>query len=190
MINLMERGRPDRTKSTQKALYDLARDISPWVETRPGASVLGWAGGLGEEGYGSFQEMSAESRAEALRMAARQMRLTGKPVGLLVWRGAHAWVISGFRATADPAYTDEFRVSAVWIEDPWAGRVSPRWGKGLKPHTLVSARTLAADFVKWSSQYRPEYGPDGAYVIVAPILDAEASADPLMPRRLGLMPAA
>jgi hypothetical protein len=169
MINLMEPGKPDRTKSTQKALYDLARDISPWVETRPGASVLGWAEGLGEQGYGSFVEMSAESRAEALRIAARQMRLTRKPVGLLVWRGAHAWVMSGFKATADPAYTDDFEVTAVWVEDPWAGRVSRRWGPGLEAHTLVSSTALKADFVKWQSRYRPEYGSDGAFVIVAPV---------------------
>jgi hypothetical protein len=169
MINLMEGGRPDRSRSTQKELYDLAREMSPWVETRPGASVYGWAVGLGEEGYGMFAEMSSESRAEALRIAARQMRFTRKPVGLLVWDGAHAWVMSGFKATADPAYTDDFDVTAVWIEDPWYGRISRTWGRGLEPHTLVSARALGADFVKWSSHHRPEYGRDGAYVIVAPV---------------------
>ncbi len=42
-----------------------------------------------------------------------------------------------------------------------------------KPHTLVSARSSPTDFVKWSSSHRPEYGRDGAYVIVAPV-DAEA----------------
>ena len=116
-------------------------------------------------------------------MAARQMRLTGKPVGLLVWRGAHAWVMSGFKATADPAYTDDFDVTAVWIEDPWHGRVSRTWGKGLEPHTLVSAKELGADFVKWSSRYRPEYGRDGAFVIVAPVEDASVEVSPT-PRRL------
>ena len=36
------------------------------------------------------------------KIAAKAMRTTGKPVGLLMWRGRHAWVMSGFRATADP----------------------------------------------------------------------------------------
>jgi hypothetical protein len=177
MVNLMAPGKPDRSKSTQKAFYHLAREISPWVETRPGASVLGWAVGLGEQGYGTFSEMAAESRPEALRIAARQMRLTRRPVGLLVWRGAHAWVMSGFKATADPAYTDDFEVTAVWIEDPWAGRVSRRWGAGLAPHTLVTAAALKSDFVKWASRHRPEYGSDGAFVIVAPVDDAQALGD-------------
>ncbi len=67
-------------------------------------------------------------------MAARQMRFTGKPVGLLVWRGAHAWVMSGFKATADPAYTDDFEVTAVWIEDPWARTRQPHLGQGPRSH--------------------------------------------------------
>ena len=42
---------------------------------------------------------------EALRLAAASIRQTNRPVGLLVWRGRHAWVMSGFKATADPLRT-------------------------------------------------------------------------------------
>ncbi len=178
MINLMERGRPDRSRATQRDLYRLAREVSPWVETRPGASTYGWAGGLTQLGYGPFAELSAGSRGAALRLAARQMRFTGKPVGLLVWRGRHAWVMSGFRATADPAYTDDFEVTAVWIEDPWSGRVSTIWGPGLEPHTLVRTRDLTG-FTRWASRHRPEYGSRGEFVIIAPLL--EDTADGLAP---------
>ncbi|MEZ4596633.1 MAG: hypothetical protein R3C32_07185 [Chloroflexota bacterium] len=98
---MIEGGRPDRSRRTQKAMYDLAREVSPWVETRPGASTFGWAGGLTELGYGPYGELTANGRRQAaLRIAARQMRHTRKPVGLLVWRSRHAWVMSGFRATA------------------------------------------------------------------------------------------
>lgn len=188
MINLMEDGRPDRTRATQRDLYRLAREISPWVETRPGASTYGWAGGLTQLGYGPFAELSAGSRGAALRLAARQMRFTGKPVGLLVWRGRHAWVMSGFQATADPAYTDDFRVTAIWVEDPWAGRVSSTWGRGLEPHTRVRTDDLQA-FTRWASRYRPEYGERGEFVIIAPLL--EDTADGLAPvAREALEPAA
>jgi hypothetical protein len=172
MINMIEPGRPDRSRRTQKDLYDLARDVSPWVETRPGASTYGWAGGLTELGHGPYLEMSAAGRQEALRIAARQMRYTRKPVGLLVWRGRHAWVMSGFRATADPAYTDDFQVTHVYIEDPWAGRTSPAWGRGLRPHSLVRVSRLSG-FTRWASRHRPEYGRQGHYVIVAPLLEGE-----------------
>jgi hypothetical protein len=188
MINLMEDGRPDRTRTTQRDLYRLAREISPWEETRPGASTYGWAGGLTQLGYGPFAELSAGSRGAALRLAARQMRFTGKPVGLLVWRGRHAWVMSGFQATADPAYTDDFRVTAIWVEDPWAGRVSSTWGRGLEPHTRVRADDLQA-FTRWASRHRPEYGERGEFVIIAPLL--EDTADGLAPvAREALEPAA
>ncbi|MET0772354.1 MAG: hypothetical protein ABWZ82_04660, partial [Candidatus Limnocylindrales bacterium] len=167
MINIIEGGRPDRSRRTQKDLYDLAREVSPWEERRPGASTYGWAGGLTELGHGPYGELSAPGKQEALRIAARQMRYTRKPVGLLVWRGRHAWVMSGFRATADPAYTDDFEVTHVYIEDPWAGRDSPAWGRGLSAHSLVPVDRLRG-FTRWSSHHRPEYGREGHYVIVAP----------------------
>ena len=168
MINIIDPGRADRTRETQQQLYRFARKVSPWIETRPGASVYGWAEGLEALGYGPYDELAADSRQDALQLAARQMRLTGKPVGLLVWAGAHAWVMSGFRATADPAVTDDFQVTHVWIEDPWAGRVSRTWGAGLDPHTLLTVRELASDYVRYASVYRPQYGRAGKYVVVAP----------------------
>jgi hypothetical protein len=170
MINMMEPGAPDRRLSTQRRLYRLAREVSPWVEERPGASTYGWAGGLERLGYGRFVEMASGSKQGALRIAARQMRLTGRPVGLLVWEGEHAWVMSGFKATADPAWTDNFTVTAVWIEDPWAGRASSAWGRGLAPHSLVTVRNLRG-FVRWESFHRPEYGRRGKFTIVAPVED-------------------
>jgi hypothetical protein len=169
MINLIDRGPLDRSRRTQARLYRMARQISPWVETRPGASLHGWAGGLEQLGYGTFQEMAASSRQAVLKLAARQMRLTNRPVGLWVWRGKHAWVMSGFRATADPAVTGDFRVTHVWIEDPWYGRVSSIWGRGLPPHSLVTAQELGRDFFRWSSDHRPEYGSRGKFTILAPV---------------------
>jgi hypothetical protein len=170
MINMMDRGAPDRRVSTQRRLYKLARQVSPWIEERPGASTYGWAGGLERLGYGRFVEMASGSKQGALRIAARQMRFTGRPVGLLVWEGEHAWVMSGFKATADPAWTDNFRVTAVWIEDPWAGRNSSYWGRGLSPHSLIAVENLRG-FVRWESFHRPEYGKRGKFTIVAPVED-------------------
>ena len=174
MINMIEPGQPDATRATQQRLYKLARKTSPWVETRPGASVYGWAEGLEGLGYGGYEELAAGSRQAALKLAARQMRATDRPVGLLVWAGAHAWVMSGFKATADPALTDDFTVTHVWVEDPWAGRVSRTWGAGLDPHTLLTAAELARDYVRYASAYRPQYGRDGKFVVVAPVAELSA----------------
>ena len=170
MINLMSGTAPDRSRETQQSLYSLARSYSPWITTdRDGAAANGWAAGLTHLGFGQFQPLSIGTMDEALKVAARQMRLTGKPVGLIVWAGDHAWVMSGFKATADPAWTDDFAVTAVWVEDPWFGRNDRTWGAGLPPHTLLSTTDLAADFVGWPSRYfMGVYGAANRYVIVAP----------------------
>ena len=60
-------------------------------------------------------------------MAARAMESTGRPVGLLVWRGRHAWVMSGFKATKDPfkagARVTELSGLGHWwmLQDPARG---------------------------------------------------------------------
>ena len=171
MINLMSGLAPDRSKATQHSLYTLARSYSPWITPdRVGASANGWAAGLDQLGYGNFDLMSLATMDEALKAAARQMRFTGKPVGLLVWEGDHAWVMSGFKATADPGWTDDFEVTAVWIEDPWYGRLDRTWGRGLEPHTLLTTDELRDDFVNWPSRwFAGIFGTQNRYVIVAPI---------------------
>ena len=174
MINMIEPGRPDRTRRTQARLYRFARRVDPWVETRPGASVYGWSEGLEKLGHGRYDELMAPTLQGILRRAAKRMRSTQRPVGLLVWDGEHAWVMSGFRATADPALTDDFKVTHVWVEDPWTGRVSRAWGAGLEAHTLLTTRQLRADFVRYSTDHPRRHDRAGKYVIVAPMAEAAA----------------
>ena len=171
MINMMESGPADRTRQTQRELYQQARSFSPWLTAeRGGASARGWAAVLTQMGYGNFQLLTLPTMDEALRSAARQMRLTGKPVGLLVWSGRHAWVMSGFKASADPAWTNEFEVSAVWLEDPWYGRTDRTWGAGLQRHTLMSTADLRSSFVSWRSRHWQGISPTAPrFVIVAPL---------------------
>ena len=112
MANIIGRGRPDRTRGTQRELYDLRAVGEPLGRAPPRRVDDRLGRGLTQLGYGPYGELSATGKAQALRIAARQMRYTGKPVGLPVRRGpAHAWVMSGFRATGDPAYTDDFEVT-------------------------------------------------------------------------------
>src|SRR5215218_5013555 len=96
MLNMM-RPANDRTAERQLELQQLARHYSPrrneamnavgHVRQRRGASSRGWAFGLTRLGYGRYQVTSAPTLAEAVEWAAIAMRRTGKPAGLLVWRG-------------------------------------------------------------------------------------------------------
>ena len=168
MINIMSPG-ADTTVATQKRLYALARKLSPKTLKGAGAEPEGWAKGLAQLGFGSYVVDVQPTRAAAIKAAARALRLTGRPVGILAWRGAHSWVMSGFKATADPAVTDRFTVTAVNIEDVWYPRISSIWGPSRKPDTLVAVGLLPEDILPWRRPTGPYPGKDGKYVLVLPV---------------------
>jgi hypothetical protein len=65
-----------------------------------------------------------------------------------MWRGRHAWVMSGFRATADPRRTQNFRVTAVNVLDPLYPATSSTWGRSPAPNALLSISQLGRQFVE------------------------------------------
>lgn len=133
-----------------------------------GAGSGGWARGLVSLGAGYYAERALESYVEAVRAAAQTLRTTGRPVGLIVWRGAHAWVMTGFSATADPLTDPDYRVTGVYIQDPWYPRVSSIWGPGQKPNSWISATALKADFLpRRAGRWHPELA--GKFVLVLPV---------------------
>lgn len=75
------------------------------------------------------------------------MRETGRPVGLLVWRGRHAWVRAGFTATADPREIDDFKVLEAIVLDPLYPYGSSVWGENPDPRESISVRELDRQFV-------------------------------------------
>jgi hypothetical protein len=178
MVNMIEPGR-DRTSGTQLRLQKLARRWSgprPDGLERKGASVSGWAAGLTLLGVGPYKLVGASSLQAALRTAATAIRETGKPVGLLVWRGRHAWVMSGFETTGDPLTAPSFTVTGVNVHDPlypYGSSVcgpSPRPGELLtpgevgrqfKPRRSTASAAMFAGLNPWSTL-------GGKYVLVLP----------------------
>src|SRR6185369_14638760 len=150
MLNMIEPG-ADRSAKTQLKLQTLARKWSPPRldgGVRKGASVVGWATGLSLEGAGPYKVVGVDSLDDAMLVAARAMRTTGRPVGLLVWRGRHAWVMSGFHATRDPLLPGA-RVTAAIVEDPLhAFGDSTTWGRSPQPGEALSIGELSSQFVR------------------------------------------
>ncbi len=95
--------------------------------------------------------------------------MTGRPADLLVWRGAHNWVVSGFRATNDPALGDDFTVTALRIEDVWYPRISTIWGPSRPPDALVPTGLLHEDYLPWKRPTGKYPGKDGKFVVVIPV---------------------
>ena len=169
MLNMIEPG-GDRTAATQLKLQNLAREWSgqrPDGMERQGASVRGWATGLNLLGAGPYRLAGATTIDEALLVAAQAMRLTGKPVGLLMWRGRHAWVMSGFRATGDPLVAGT-KVTAAIVEDPLYPHGSSVWGPSPAPGATLSVEALGRQFVPRRSSSRFGNALSGKYVLVLP----------------------
>ena len=168
MLNMIGE-KDDRTAARQLELQILARQLSGRRgdgTERQGASVRGWSAGLNQLGAGPYRLVGLTTIEEALLTAAKAMRQTGKPVGLLMWRGRHAWVMSGFRATGDPLVTGS-RVTTVFVEDPLYPHGSSVWGPSPAPGEALSVAELGRQYVPRRQSSR--FGSlSGKYVLVLP----------------------
>ena len=171
MINIVKKRRPIDSVPEQQRLYNLARRHSTDKLTGAGAEPEGWAEGLNREGIGPYIVHVSISRRFALREAARAIRLTGRPVGILAWRGAHSMVITGFRATGDPAYTDDFEVTHVVMTDVWSPRCSSSGGASRPPGTTATGARRAQDFLPWRRPDVKYPRKDGRYIVILPVRD-------------------
>ena len=133
------------SRADQQRLWEMARDTS--FSPFGGANPRGWTAVLNELGIGPYELVSIPTYDEALSVAAEAIRATKRPVGLVMWRGRHAWVMSGFESSADPRAFDDFDVTGIRVLDPLYPHGSTRWGKSPKPNSLVSPETLAKQFV-------------------------------------------
>jgi hypothetical protein len=175
MLNMIEPGR-DRTAATQLRLQRLAREWSggsrrPDGRQRQGASVRGWTAGLNILGAGPYMLVGTRTLDEALEVAATAIADTGKPVGLLVWRGRHAWVMSGFTATADPTSGADFRVTRANVHDPLYPHGSSVWGPSPSPGEALTAAELGRQFVRRRTSNQMggrQTTLGGKYVLVLP----------------------
>jgi hypothetical protein len=167
MINMIEPGR-DRTAKTQLRLQQSARKLSPARRDgfiRRGASVRGWVKTLRLEVDQPYRLVGADSLKDAVRIAAEAIERTDAPVGLLVWRGRHAWVMSGFEATRPLAKGG--RVTRAVIYDPLYPYGSNVWGPSPRPGEAITLKELGRQFVP----RRMRAGGDvlsGKYVLVLP----------------------
>ena len=149
----------------QGELWEMARARSS--NSFNGANPLGWAQVLTEVGMGPYSVVSVADYDDALRTAARAIAETGRPVGLVMWSGRHAWVMSGFESLGDPMQFPKFSVTGIRVLDPLYPHGSGRWGPSPAPNSLLTPQQLATQFVireprRWSTDL-----PTG-YMLVLP----------------------
>lgn len=172
MMNIIRSGKLDRSVASQKRLYLEGRRLSPQKRKLGaiGVDLTGWARVLDRGGFGPYVVDGAVTRRGAIVKAARALRITGRPVGLVTWRGAHSWVMSGFRATADPALSRDFVVTSVYIQDTWYPWVSTIWGASRPPDALVPVAALAEDYLPYQRPGARHPSRDGKFMLILPVL--------------------
>lgn len=127
---------------------------------------------LALDAYGApgYEIRAFEGRKAALRDAARAIVQTGAPVILLTWKGAHTWVMTGFRADADPTVFRDAQVSGAYILDPWYPRVSSIWGASDGPGVFQDQAEMTRNFLPWKRPEGAYPDRDGLFIIVAPTI--------------------
>jgi hypothetical protein len=170
MLNLVN-GDSDRSGANQTKYWRYAQEHSRYPVRDNGADAGGWAAALRHWNAGNYSVGVHGSRQAALRAAAKRMRMTGKPVGLIVWgnggTGGHAWVMTGFRSTADPKFTADYKVTSVQAMGPlWPyGTINGRaYDPG--PKEWVGPDELRRKFTRFSDWRAPAW--NGRWLTVLP----------------------
>jgi len=157
------------TEDRQREIASRVREWESYADSHNGE----WgpaAMALALDAYGAkgYQVMAFDTQAQALRTAARAIVTTNSPAILLAWRGAHTWVMTGFRADADPRVFNDVKVSGTYIVDPWYPWNSSIWGQSDPPGTFQDKAEMVRNFLPWK---RPEgHYPDrdGKFIVLIP----------------------
>ena len=152
------------------------------VRAQDGVDPGGWAAGLRRFVDGRYEVVASDSFDAALRSAVTSLRWSNLPVGLTVAHGTHAWILTGFTATADPLVTDDFRVTTVRVTGPLWGLQSRSRGYDMRPNTKLSPAQLDAYFTPW--HYAPiRMAWEGQWVAIQPVGIAPVPPAPPRPTR-------
>jgi hypothetical protein len=150
----------------------LAGRIGEWT-TREDSRNGGWGpsamiDALHAHGATGYELRAYATRDEAMRSAASALMQTGSPVLLLAWRGAHAWVMTGFRADADPTLFPDAVVSGAYILDPWYPRISTLWGPSDQPGAFQDEAEMIRNYLPWRRPEGRYPERDGLFLAIVP----------------------
>lgn len=166
----------NRGPNLQRKLWRTARAHSLY-KADGGADPFGWTTATAlSSGYGRYVLVAADTMTQAVKAAARGIATTGRPAGVIVWRGTHAWVITGFEATADPNQTDDYRVLNVRMADPLWPYYHVRKRTIYRPGTRLYMGTLRRHFTAYHDSRR-DPRIEGQYVVVVPVADGDPIPD-------------
>jgi hypothetical protein len=168
-ITLAFLGKADTSIDFQRELQGRVHEWESYSDSHNGD----WgpaAMALALDAYGApgYEVRAYKTRQDALRDAASAIEATGSPVILLAWRGAHTWVMTGFRADGDPAIFPEAKVDGAYVVDPWYPRVSSIWGPSDPPGTFQDSAEMIRNYLPWKRPEGHYPARDGLFIAVVP----------------------
>ncbi|MEO8571219.1 MAG: hypothetical protein ABI553_05900 [Chloroflexota bacterium] len=173
--NIVDRA-ADHTKASQQRYFDYMRARNRYaIPVSDGVDPAGWTVGLRHYVDRRYRLVASRSFDAALRSAVTNLRKTYLPVALTVSHGNHAWILTGFTATADPAVTTRFTVTSVRVVGPLWGLQSRSNGYDMRPDTKLTPTQLKGFFTPWHYA-RVGMAWEGEWVSVQPIPAAAAAA--------------
>lgn len=160
--------RADHSTSGQRRYFAWMRERNRYdLPLSAGVDAAGWTAGLRHFVDDRYRLVSSRTFTAALRSAVTRLRQTNLPVALTVSHGNHGWILTGFRATADPATTTSFTVTSVRVTGPLYGLQSKN-GYDMAPNTKLTTAQLKRYLTPW--KYAPRSMVwDGRYVSIQPI---------------------
>jgi hypothetical protein len=174
-ITLAFLGKADTSVDFQRELQSRVHEWESYSDSHNGD----WgpaAMSLALEAYGApgYEVRAYKTRPDALRDAATAIEATGSPVILLAWRGAHTWVMTGFRSDADPAVFPDAKISGAYIVDPWYPRVSSIWGPSDPPGTFQDNAEMIRNYLVWRRPEGRYPARDGLFIALVPTIKVSA----------------
>jgi hypothetical protein len=166
----------DHSRASQQRYFSYMRARNRYaIPVTDGVDPAGWTAGLRHYVDGRYRLVQSGSFSSALRSAVTNLRKTNLPVGITVSHGNHAWVVTGFTATADPARTSKFTVTSVRVVGPLWGLQSRTYGYDMRPDRKLTPSQLRGFFTPW------HYGKvrmawEGTWVSVQPVATTAAKA--------------
>jgi hypothetical protein len=142
--------RTDHSRANQQRYFDYMRAHNRYrIPVSDGIDPAGWTAGLRRFVDSRYRLVLSRSFDSALRSAVTNLRKTNLPVGITVMHGNHAWIITGFTATADPARTSRFTVTSVRVVGPLWGLQNRTYGYDMRPDKKLTPAQLKGFFTPW-----------------------------------------
>jgi hypothetical protein len=187
VLTVLGLGRPGNEFQTE--LHDRIGEWESWEDSHDG----GWGPAavslaLADYGATGYEIRAYDTYTAALRDSAIAITEMRKPVVMFPWWGAHTWVMTGYRADADPTIFDDAVIEGAYILDPWYPRWSSIWGQSDGPGNFEDRAELERNWPVY--QGPPGYeavGPgwtrpegaypdrDGRFVVLIPTTPREGS---------------